>query len=75
MVKPCAKGAVLRDNKGKEFEIEADTIILALGGKPYQNAVNNLSGIIPETYVIGDARKNGDVYDATHSAYFCAMEL
>lgn len=75
VVRPTQAGALLRNAEGCEFELEADTIILALGGKPDPALVEPLSGIVPETYVIGDAAKNGDVYEATHSAYYCVMEL
>lgn len=37
--------------------------------------VEVLSTVVPETYVIGDASGKGDMYNATHSPYFCAMEL
>lgn len=54
---------------------EADTLVLALGVKSNTALVDALSKIVPETYVIGDARQVGDVYSATHDAYYCVMDM
>jgi 2,4-dienoyl-CoA reductase-like NADH-dependent reductase (Old Yellow Enzyme family)/NADPH-dependent 2,4-dienoyl-CoA reductase/sulfur reductase-like enzyme len=69
------KGIILRSKDGKESIVEADTVIVAAGYKPNNDMVEALCNIVPATYVIGDAAKTGDIYNATHSAYFCVMEL
>lgn len=69
------KGIVLLEKDGTERELETDSIVVATGFRPNQDIVEALGNSIPETYVIGNALKDGDIYDATHSAYFCAMEL
>jgi hypothetical protein len=37
--------------------------------------ISELKEIVPETYVIGDARRVGVVGDATNSAYFACMQI
>ena len=69
------KGVLLRSKDGKEYECEADTVIVALGKHPDAELVDALSSVVPETYVIGTARQDGEVFEATHEAYFAAMNL
>ena len=68
-------GAIVSDASGEERELTADTVILALGVRKNPDQLERLSNIVPETYFIGDAREVGDVYSATHDAYFCVMDL
>jgi len=69
-------GAIIQTEGNPEaFEFIADTIIIALGSKPNKDLVEKFKNIVPETHVIGDANSTGDLYNATHSAYNCAMDL
>lgn len=75
VVKGTENGAMLKDKDGNEFEFAADTVVIALGKHPNVDKVDALATVVPETYIIGNAEKDGEVFDATHSAYFVAMDL
>ena len=75
VVELSGNGLKVRAKDGTESVLELDTLVLAAGNRPKADVIDVLSAVAPETYVIGDANKSGDFYAATHSAYFCAMEL
>ena len=50
-------------------------MVLAFGLKPDQAMIQALADVIPETYVIGDARKVGVIGDATNDAYRVCLEI
>ncbi len=68
------KGVVVKKN-GRKRTIECDTVITAFGLKKNDALIAELKEIVPETYVIGDARKVGLVGDATNSAYYACMSI
>lgn len=68
-------GMKVRTKDGSESVLPLDTVVLAAGNRPKADVIDALSSVAPVTYTIGDAVKSGDLYAATHSAWFCAMEL
>lgn len=52
-----------------------DSIVLALGTKNNNPFADSLTDLVKEVYVIGDAKKAGKVYEATHEAVDVAMIL
>ena len=52
-----------------------DSIVLALGTRNYDPFGEEIKDIVPEVYVIGDAKKAGKVYAATHEAVDVAMHI
>lgn len=52
-----------------------DSIVLALGHRSYQPFANALEEFVSEVYVIGDAKKAGFVYEATHQAVDLATTI
>lgn len=75
VVKETEGGILVKDKDGNERELPADTVILAIGKKPDSKLVEELSSVVPETYVIGTAKHDGEVYNATHDAFYAVMEL
>jgi len=69
------EGLICEDNEGKEFLIEADTIFVAAGMKPYQEAVEELRYAAPRFMQIGDCVKVGKVLDAVHGGYYGALDI
>lgn len=57
--------------------IEADTVVLALGMKPRRASIDRLRHCLPETevYIIGDGHQVGNVYTAVHAGFDVAVEL
>ena len=70
-----ADGVTVKNAAGKKAKLACDTAVIAFGVKPDQDAIDELSGIIPETYVIGDAEKAGMIGDAISSAFWLARGI
>lgn len=68
-----ATKAVLRNEQGAR-EIEADTVILALGSQAEDSLYKSLADHA-EVYLLGDARQPGKVHEAIHEAYQLACIL
>ena len=63
------KGVAALDQDGNEVLLEADDIVLAFGLKPDTEHIEALTDLVPESYVIGDARKVGVIGDAVNDAW------
>ncbi len=63
--------AVVKDREGKETELRADSIILSVGYVPDAS----LSEKLPKAYVVGDARRVGNLKNAIFSAYETAYAI
>ena len=71
-----AEGVLLRDDQsGREWTVPCDTVVIALGLRADREEIDALRDIVPETYVIGDARKVGVIGDATGDAYRVCLEI
>ena len=70
------KGAVYaKDADGKEVRYPADTVILAAGLVSDTKTVDSLMGLVPETYIIGDAMRARKVGNATRDAYDAVVSM
>lgn len=69
------KGVYCIDKEGKEFFVEANTVILATGMKERKELAFSFYGITPETAMVGDCYKVAQVLQATNDAYFIAENL
>ena len=68
-------GVLVEDNEGKEFVVEADSVVCALGFRPDYHLVDSLSDLVDEYYIIGDCAKVGKVYEAMSTAYYSALRV
>lgn len=69
---------VVVEKDGKEEKLVFDTVILALGLKPYANdeAIRRLKAAVAESYVVGDGNNNpGGLWNATTSGFDAAMAI
>jgi 2,4-dienoyl-CoA reductase-like NADH-dependent reductase (Old Yellow Enzyme family)/thioredoxin reductase len=72
------KGVIAKGADGKEFEIEADTVLLAMGMRPNFALVESLRHCAPETecYIVGDAKKvGGNLSAAVNGAFQAALHI
>ncbi|MDR1068570.1 MAG: FAD-dependent oxidoreductase [Clostridiales Family XIII bacterium] len=69
------EGVIVEDAYGKESLLAADDIVLAFGVRPDTDKIAALSGLVPETYVIGDARATGQIGDAVADAFNVCVAL
>jgi len=70
-----ANGVSLTDKDGNQRIIEADTVVNALGLVPDSGLIGELASLVPETYVVGDARQAGNIASANMDAFNVAVEI
>jgi len=69
-------GVVLAEKNGDHSEIPCDTVVLALGLKPRRETIERLSGLAPETFVVGDCNNDrGTLYSAVSEGFLAAMNI
>lgn len=72
-------GVTYKDTTKEETGLQTlagfDSVVLALGTRNYNPFADALNEIVNEIYVIGDAKKAGKVYAATHEAAEVAMSI
>jgi len=61
--------AVCTDKAGKDQQMDADSVILALGLKPRRDAVDKLGGLAPQVFKVGDCVQAKDIYHAFRAAW------
>jgi NADH dehydrogenase FAD-containing subunit len=72
------KGVVVKGADGKTFEIEADTVLLAMGMRINHDLIDSLRHCAPETecYIVGDAKKiGGNLSAAVNGAFQAALHI
>lgn len=72
------KGIIAKGPDGKQFEIEADTVLLAMGMRINHELVDSLRHCAPETdcYIVGDAKKvGGNLSAAVNGAFQAALHI
>lgn len=74
-VKEIVPSGVLCERDGEEFTVEADTVVCALGFRSPYDKVDQLADLVDETYIIGDCKKVGKIYDAMNTAYYSALRV
>ncbi len=68
-------GVRVSNKKNGEFELEADSVILALGFRSCQCLYNALKDEGKEVYLVGDAVHPGKIFDAIHTAYRAGLKV
>lgn len=74
-VKEIVPEGVLCERDGEEFTVEADTVVCALGFRSPYEKVDELADLAEESYIIGDCKKVGKIYDAMNTAYYSALRV
>ena len=70
------KGAVIVDENGKQREIPADSVVIALGVTPRRAVAEAFAGLAPEVIAVGDGNtERGNLYSATTQGFFAAMHI
>ena len=75
MVKEIREGSVVYTRGGEDFEIPADTVVMACGLRPNKELVGQFVEMMPQVTVVGDARQTGNIFSANMSAFDAAVEL
>ncbi len=74
-VKEILPEGVLCERGEEEFMVEADTVVCALGFRSPYAEVDALADLVEESYIIGDCKKVGKIYDAMNTAYYSALRV
>jgi pyruvate/2-oxoglutarate dehydrogenase complex dihydrolipoamide dehydrogenase (E3) component len=69
------EGVKVEGPDGKEFVIEADSVVCALGFRAPWDKVDALCEKVDESYVIGDCKNVGQIHRATNEGFYTAMSL
>ncbi len=78
LVEVTDKGIIAKGPDGKTFEIEADTVLLAMGMRINHDLIAELRHCAPETecYIVGDAKKiGGNLSAAVNGAFQAALHI
>jgi 2,4-dienoyl-CoA reductase-like NADH-dependent reductase (Old Yellow Enzyme family)/thioredoxin reductase len=70
-----AAGVGYRDAAGQDCLLKGDTYVSAFGVRPDREFNLAIRDVIPEVYVVGDARQAGKIFWANMDAFIVAVEL
>lgn len=59
------KGVTVLDPSGRKSLVEADNVVIALGAKSVNSLEDKVRKMVPEVYVIGDAKEPRQIINAT----------
>jgi 2,4-dienoyl-CoA reductase-like NADH-dependent reductase (Old Yellow Enzyme family)/thioredoxin reductase len=69
-------GAIIKDKVGNKVELACDTVVLAMGVEPRQEAMERFKDLAPQVYIAGDCRSpRGNLCSAVAEGYFAALEI
>lgn len=74
-VKEITKDGVVCEKDGCRVLVQADTVVCALGFRTPQEKADALCDMVDESYLIGDCRKVGMIYQAVSQGYYTALML
>jgi len=74
-VKEVVPEGVMVEKDGREFLIEADTVVCALGFRAKWAEADALCERVTENYVIGDCANVAQIYDAVSGGYYTALRI
>jgi len=74
-VKEITDQGLLLEKAGITFLLDADTIIISVGGRSRKGLAEALKGKVGELYTVGDCDQVGNAMKAIESAYDAAMKI
>jgi 2,4-dienoyl-CoA reductase (NADPH2) len=74
-VKEITEQGLVLEKAGVTFLLDADTVIISVGGRPRRGLGKALEGKVAEVYSIGDGDMVGNAMKAIESAYDTAMKI
>ncbi len=73
--KITAESVICEDKDGKETEIKADTVVIAIGERPDARLYEELKDSCPEIYNIGDSNGGGILPNAVYEGYTVGCQI
>jgi pyruvate/2-oxoglutarate dehydrogenase complex dihydrolipoamide dehydrogenase (E3) component len=68
-------GVEIIGKDGKARLLKADTVITAFGLKPDTKVIEELAGVVQDTYIIGDSNRVSNIAAANTDAFNIAVEI
>jgi len=68
-------GVVVMDKRWNKELIKADHVVIAMGGASDSNLAEALDGVVPEVYLIGDAKNPRKLYNAIQEGFHAGREI
>lgn len=68
-------GIIYADQEGRRQNLTADSVVLAAGAKPNRDLYVSISGLIPQTYLVGDCVEPGRIMEAVSDGFQIARDL
>lgn len=69
------EGVVCVDKEGKQFTVEADSVVLAAGYRARRDLVDELANLVDECFVIGDCTSPARIGQAMSAGHYAAKYL
>ncbi len=70
------KSAVIAERNGAKTALACDSVVLSLGVRPRQQTIDALSGLVAETYIVGDCNNRaGNITSAVREGFYAAMNI
>jgi 2,4-dienoyl-CoA reductase-like NADH-dependent reductase (Old Yellow Enzyme family)/NADPH-dependent 2,4-dienoyl-CoA reductase/sulfur reductase-like enzyme len=69
-------GALVKDASGDMREIPCDTVLLSVGVRPRSPQVQDLAGLVEQTFIVGDCNtKAGNITKAVREGFYAALNV
>lgn len=68
-------GIVCRDKGGERQDVEADTVVLALGLQAKRELAEAFKNLAPQVHIIGDCNEARDIYHAFEDAWQAVLQI
>jgi 2-enoate reductase len=69
------KNVVFTDNTGKKNDLQADTVVLAVGYRANKDLLEKIKAVVPETYTVGDCVEPRKVMSAIWEGFHAARQI
>ncbi len=70
-----SQGVIVTNQDGESYQVESDSVVIAVGLRSKSEEAMSLYGYGTETMMIGDCEKVGQVINAVNDAYFIAVNI
>lgn len=75
LVEVTDDGVVIEKEDGTTETLLCDTVVLSLGVKPNCQDVEELTGLVADTTIVGDCTKPGNITSAVREAFYAALNI
>lgn len=75
LVEVTDDGVVIEKEDGAKETLLCDTVVLSLGVKPNCQAIEELTGLVADTTIVGDCTKPGNITAAVREGFYAALNI